>query len=932
MHQLRRLAPAIVLAVTMVAACSSDRSAGPPEVSLQPERPIAMALGDPVIANQDTYVASADNTSRGTRDSLVVDGTGSNRVLVRMLQSDIAASVGSGTVTSAKLELTIKATNTGWPSGGATVSLHRVLKNWTEAGATWNCAIDSNTGNSSADCSGQTAWSMTSGAGTAWDATAIAQATITNGKTGVVSLDVTADVVAFLNGSKTNYGWLLKRTTEGSSGRVSFRARQHTSPPRLVLTVTSNPKLLTIKGEGVTGSPAGGTTTHTRGSQVTYSFGLQSGYDSLLVLVDDVPVAASGTVVMDTSHVLLVAAHRVVTPLAGTATLVTEAHALLTAPDKPAQFQAFIDHVMTYAATTDNATAADALLRVQALAFNPTTDSAALRNLYGALGNHQYHIAGPDPLAPLPDGIESVGYLYVNGINTLETDLAGPIAILRALIKALPTYDTSYDYVGFQYNRTHLAQIAIAPTSTEYKLLRCQQIATERSYAQPDTWYLGQFWRCLATIGVSSADLVEAFRQLYDLYWNSPLLEEDADSVAEHIQAFRHAGRHVIAIGHSQGNMMIQQGIRAMELAGQYKIHSDSLGIAALALAAPSSANWPLDAYHMSVINVQGDFVAALSGYPVFNTPLSDAAVADVVSIEDPDDRRWAAWQWGTKKLHWLYTGYLGQQVIYTAIGDSLTKLKKELVIGQVESSLQSVYLEVEGVQSLDSTVVAVKNKNGRRLEGRRLRYIVGNPSVASVDASGVLHGLAVGTTYVIVKGRAAPADTVQVTVADRPADWGPPLTAHDSLTTGTWQVQWIGRSRYPGDVADVGSGTYTLALEAHDDVVRGTVSWTSAAGSFTRRVTSGNNQVVYGVPPQPDAYKARIRFYPADYGSQCQGAPNTVLDLVYQSVPTPQSTRTATGYSYISCNGGQMQPSDHARDFTSAVKTSGPLSSLRAP
>ena len=162
-----RFARAISACVAIVAlgSCSPEQGADPIPPAEPPTDGVAFALGDPVAADRDTYVASADNTSRGSRDSIAVDGTGPNRLLVHIGQSALVASVGGGTVTSAKLEMTIKATNTGWPAGGATVDVYRVLKDWTEAGATWNCAIDSNTGNSTADCSGVTAWSMASGAG-----------------------------------------------------------------------------------------------------------------------------------------------------------------------------------------------------------------------------------------------------------------------------------------------------------------------------------------------------------------------------------------------------------------------------------------------------------------------------------------------------------------------------------------------------------------------------------------------------------------------------------------------------------------------------------------------------------------------------------------------------------------------------------------------
>jgi len=60
---------------------------------------------------------------------------------------------------------------------------------------------------------------------------------MTNGARGVVALDVTADVTAYLGGSAADFGWLLKRTDEGPSGAVDFGSRESATAPRLVLTV-----------------------------------------------------------------------------------------------------------------------------------------------------------------------------------------------------------------------------------------------------------------------------------------------------------------------------------------------------------------------------------------------------------------------------------------------------------------------------------------------------------------------------------------------------------------------------------------------------------------------------------------------------------------------------------------------------------------------
>jgi hypothetical protein len=62
--------------------------------------------------------------------------------------------------------------------------------------------------------------------------------------------------------------------------------------------------LTVILGEGVSGDPVAGTFTYDQGDVVNYSFTLGAGYGSLTVTLDGTDVPASGTVTMNTDHVL----------------------------------------------------------------------------------------------------------------------------------------------------------------------------------------------------------------------------------------------------------------------------------------------------------------------------------------------------------------------------------------------------------------------------------------------------------------------------------------------------------------------------------------------------------------------------------------------------------------------------------------------------
>ncbi len=215
---------------------------------------VTVINNDPVTvtfnASSDTYVRSGqDNHNYGAGIFMNLQSSGSNRSLVKFDQSELQNAIGSGTVLSATLKLTITDNGNNWGTG-RTVDVHRLIADWAEGtgtensrgtgnGATWNCAIDSLIENQSKNCSGSTEWEMGQPNNPnvhPWNATATDTKTITNNQSGVVEFDVTSDVASFMNGSNTNYGWLLKKTNEGQNGQVSFGTRESSAVPELIIT------------------------------------------------------------------------------------------------------------------------------------------------------------------------------------------------------------------------------------------------------------------------------------------------------------------------------------------------------------------------------------------------------------------------------------------------------------------------------------------------------------------------------------------------------------------------------------------------------------------------------------------------------------------------------------------------------------------------
>jgi len=123
------------------------------------------------------------------------------RAVIKFDLSSIPANVN---ISSAKLFLREYTTY----GGTRTLNLHKVIKNWTEAGVTWN------------KYNGTNNWTNDGG-----DFNFSASASATVGWTGVLkwdNWDVTQDVKNFYSGPESNLGWILKDSNEDTSQAYWF--------------------------------------------------------------------------------------------------------------------------------------------------------------------------------------------------------------------------------------------------------------------------------------------------------------------------------------------------------------------------------------------------------------------------------------------------------------------------------------------------------------------------------------------------------------------------------------------------------------------------------------------------------------------------------------------------------------------------------------
>jgi K319L-like, PKD domain len=209
-----------------------------------PQLIIELGEPNPPVGSGLTAVSDADvrsgspNQNQGNRMRLQAQSSGSNRALVQFGRQAMLATVGNGTLQTAKLRLYVVANANNWGSSGRAVNVHRMTQAWTEQGTTWNCANDLNPFNSQSDCT--PGWNMSNSSQWPFVAAATHSIVQQNNQTGWVEWDVTSDVAQILSASVPNYGWLIRKDNEGQAGQVEYGSRESQNKPELVFTVQAN--------------------------------------------------------------------------------------------------------------------------------------------------------------------------------------------------------------------------------------------------------------------------------------------------------------------------------------------------------------------------------------------------------------------------------------------------------------------------------------------------------------------------------------------------------------------------------------------------------------------------------------------------------------------------------------------------------------------
>jgi RHS repeat-associated protein len=121
------------------------------------------------------------------------------------------------------------------------MAVNRMTMPWTENGATWLCANDTDQsliGRFVNNCTSANRWGIEwwSFLPRPYSDPPIATASVPFGQQGVISIDVKSEIQAIANGTN-HQGWFLSAQTNLSSVWVRFASRETSTPPKLTLTV-----------------------------------------------------------------------------------------------------------------------------------------------------------------------------------------------------------------------------------------------------------------------------------------------------------------------------------------------------------------------------------------------------------------------------------------------------------------------------------------------------------------------------------------------------------------------------------------------------------------------------------------------------------------------------------------------------------------------
>lgn len=582
--------------------------------------------------------------------------------------------------------------------------------------------------------------------------------------------------------------------TTDSSGTVQLSIDTTVVATAAVGTKRCSIHLLTTVGPGVSGSPTTPDSTVGNNKKIAYSYTLQPGYQNLLVTVDGNFVPASGTISMDSSnHVLIASADPILTLSADLQPLYSLTRQVLTAGDPIAATQALLDAEVQYTASLDPATAAARLQLLDFLSYDDSADAAAIQRVSSAIAGHAFvmsangsaaarvrarwmrarrmgasgasgasrvpsrrRLRGETVSTDTSNFWEPTDMIYTNGIRTNALDAhADAVLLVDNLVQDFPTMADTLGPVTMRYvvNYPYADQQPPVQDRLEHCALKGGSLVDFGDLGR-NSWK-GFIAKCMQDTTyrrMSDHDLLEAAQQWFGLITGTPMNTTDRDSLFNAVTISRSLGRHVILIGHSQGNLIdLQVLTEMMSGSNPYNRQTDSLCVAAMSIASPTSSFWSslLPPHYLQHVVQAGDLVAD-EPTNLFPRTYTDSSLAYFLLSSltpPPDPVRYGPFGYERIKLHYLST-YLAAVPTKQQIVDDVDSLYNACATDSLTVTPPSVQVQTGTTSPLS---VVAKNQYGDTLPMRAIKYAVLTPAVDTIDSTGVVTGRTVGSDSAIV-------------------------------------------------------------------------------------------------------------------------------------------------------------------------------------
>lgn len=403
--------------------------------------------------------------------------------------------------------------------------------------------------------------------------------------------------------AKDANGSVLTRTVTWSSGAPGVATVSGTG---LVTAVTAGNAQITATAEGVAASAAvtvqsgpsiqvtisllGGAASsipegvhvYPAGTNLAYSFQALTGYSTLTVLRGGTVVAASGSIVLTGDVTLTAGAAPAVPQAILNSPVRADVRRLLTDESPMDAFRDLMAHVASRAVLIGPAAAQTELRQIIGVELDPVADGAAFRvanakiadslNAQELPGIRASGVRNLFAVRPSSSALQEDVIIYVNGILTSALDaqytafsLLTPIARSAGFTRNVRPFYNASGMGASQVDCTRLALLRLV-------------ISGGLSAGE----LLGAEIGCIRILQGTIEDLSQSARQAFSAGYTQVPETAEAEKLASQVRELHRLGHRVILVGHSQGNLHIEEVLRILRT-GAVLARSECVAVVSIA-------------------------------------------------------------------------------------------------------------------------------------------------------------------------------------------------------------------------------------------------------------------------------------------------------------------------------------------------------------